>query len=490
MSWNYEEMYSELLKVDDGLVKEDIISELKRIEANNSKPVVLLKGQELWNTLKNDFGFIVPLHFITGTNLADYCKLASEFKRRDAYYKLEHYCNMNTHSKIGVLFGLRSTGKTIVMQQLAGRGQYIHESAYTTLRYRQCKVWELEKNIKKLQAAGIKYVFIDEICYAEDFVEYCAGIADNFPSMKIIVSGTDSLSLYLAENKTWFHRTETVSTTWMSYPEYNRVIGGDILSYLKHGGVFEYTGYNLENYISTSVVDNIYNTVMNVHEASIGGETIKALSKQEFYNIVYAISISVTINKITSKAAEMWGKKFAHGLNKALRANKLTLIPKAMESIISNAYPYQINSSVYDKEVVQTVIMYLKHIDYLTEVPLMGDDGERKLSLIFTQMRILRDFTNNVVNSVLETSELTSAERAAVVTSLGNHSDGEILEPVVLLALRRTDQAKALGTFIEKFRAIDGSYEIDVIVDIAGKPLTLIEVKLRQTIGRPLKTHL
>ena len=350
MAWNYEDIYTELLKADKTIVKEDIFSELARIEQLDSPSVSFLKGQALLDMLEKECGFTLPVRFFIGDELAALCEEALELKRRDAYDDMEDYCHEQTHSKIGILFGLRSTGKTVIMQQLAGRKEHLHETAYATLKYRQCMVRELERHIRSLQAAGIKYVFIDEICYAEGFVEYCAGIADDFPSMKIIVSGTDSLSFDFAKSNAWFHRT------WMSYPEFNRIIGGDILDYVKHGGVFEYPNYSLEEYLYSSIINNIYNTVMNIDKMSIGGEIIKSLSKQEFYNIIYAICTSVTINLIKSRASEIWGTTFAHGLDAALKDNALRLESKHYREIISDSYPYHIKDSKYDKEIVEAVI--------------------------------------------------------------------------------------------------------------------------------------
>ena len=89
----------------------------------------------------------------------------------------------------------------------------------------------------------------------------------------------------------------------------------------------------------------------------------------------------------------------------------------------------------------------------------------------------MREFTENVIKAVGRDQILTKDEKIRVHTSLSNVSEGDLLEPVVALALLRTKQAGKIGAYIEKFRYIGGDHEIDVIIDIPGSPLTLIEVK-------------
>lgn len=61
----------------------------------------------------------------------------------------------------------------------------------------------INKDIKKLEKAGYKYLFIDEATLMEDFIDGAALFSDVYAAtgMKIVLSGDDSLGFYFAEGQ-------------------------------------------------------------------------------------------------------------------------------------------------------------------------------------------------------------------------------------------------------------------------------------------------
>lgn len=70
-------------------------------------------------------------------------------------------------------------------------------------------------------------VFIDKVPLLEDFIESAALFSDIFATrgMKIVLSGTDSLSFVFAESERLYNRCVMARTTFISYRESERVLG-------------------------------------------------------------------------------------------------------------------------------------------------------------------------------------------------------------------------------------------------------------------------
>jgi hypothetical protein len=168
-----------------------------------------------------DFG-----EFIIGENLSALCADFLDMKHRDAYYEAERFASrQDTVRLIGLIYGMRSTGKTVILKQLAGRLDFVSESAYLTLNYDEYSINNVYTWMKNLQRIGIKYFYVDEITWADGFADRAMGFADKFAShssVRIILSGTDSLAFTFAKQSSLHGRYMQFSTTRMSYPEYNQ----------------------------------------------------------------------------------------------------------------------------------------------------------------------------------------------------------------------------------------------------------------------------
>lgn len=107
-----------------------------------------------------------------------------------------------------------------------------------------------------------------------DFINNSASLADCFAKAgaRIIISGTDSLSIAFAEDHELYDRVRKVNTTYTSFAEYHTLFPlAEINDYIRYGGLFYknedekfVNGYeNILSYLHDAVTMNIANSLKN-----------------------------------------------------------------------------------------------------------------------------------------------------------------------------------------------------------------------------------
>ncbi|MBQ7617360.1 MAG: hypothetical protein IJS50_00655 [Desulfovibrio sp.] len=105
--------------------------------------------------------------------------------------------------------------------------------------------------------------------------------------MKIFITGTDSLSLYIASSSSLFDRNFTLHTTYISYYEWSNLLGiKNIDTYLCYGGLLSINQTDGESehslpltwsdteraeYFSSAISSNIQNTLRNYRDGERAG---------------------------------------------------------------------------------------------------------------------------------------------------------------------------------------------------------------------------
>jgi hypothetical protein len=199
---------------------------------------------------------------------------------------METYCS-TTPKNILVLSGLRRTGKTTLMMRQAlnllksgRRVKYLIASRGTSCN-------ELLINVRQSLEEKCEFLFIDEITFVEGFVDNADWIYNNtiLKGHYCIVAGTDSYGLELASRDTLFDRVQKLRTTHMLFKEFKHVCGGTLRDYVIHGGIFN--DLDIKQYLSTSIVDNIADSIDRYDNANIRG--LDLLSKEEIRTAVIKI---------------------------------------------------------------------------------------------------------------------------------------------------------------------------------------------------------
>ena len=134
-------------------------------------------------------------------------------------------------------------------------------------------------DLKLLEAAGYRYVFIDEVTMMADFIEGAALFSDIFAAsgMKIVLSGTDSLGFLFSQDEQLFDRCTLLHTTFIPYREFANVLQiTDIDRYIRYGGTMSMGGIiyhdspsvfhntkSANEYIDSAIAKNIQHSLKN-----------------------------------------------------------------------------------------------------------------------------------------------------------------------------------------------------------------------------------
>lgn len=260
-----------------------------------------------------------------GEDLKRYVNPVKEFKKRKCYSKLQNYIYGNSE-KVFVLFGLRRTGKTTLIRQIINEmdEETFSKTAFIQLS-RKDNLKKLNKDIKILESLGFRYIFLDEVTVMEDFIEGAALFSDIYTSsgLKIVLSGTDSLGFIFATSDTLYDRAIMLHTTFISFKEFNEVLGiNSIDEYIKYGGTMSFSGeiYNnddqIEKYIDSAIAKNIQNS-------------LKFYQYGNHFRSLKDLYIKNELTSVINRVVEDMNHRFTvEVLTKNFRSNDLSLTAK------------------------------------------------------------------------------------------------------------------------------------------------------------------
>lgn len=183
---------------------------------------------------------IYETNVITGMYLSDILKNVKPYQKRECFSQIQDYIYGNDYTRVCVVYGLRRTGKTTMLfQALSEMSQDdLSKSAYVKLR-KTNTIAQINRDMYKLKDGGFKFVFIDEVTLASDFIDSASIFSDIFVpmGMRIVLSGTDSLGFWFAERNELYDRARMIHTTFISYKEYSRLLSIDSIDeYIRYGG--------------------------------------------------------------------------------------------------------------------------------------------------------------------------------------------------------------------------------------------------------------
>lgn len=198
--------------------------------------------------------------------------------------------------EILAVYGLKRTGKTALLKQLlCDIDAYTSSCAFLEMQDSDTMKM-LERRIEEEQAKGKTVIFINEITKVSDFINNSASLADCFAKagVRIIISGTDSLSIAFAEDYELYDRVKKVNTTYTSFAEYHTLFPlENIYDYIRYGGLFykneaekSVNGYeNILSYQHDAVTMNIANSLKNNADIDERASALKNINETELKSI-------------------------------------------------------------------------------------------------------------------------------------------------------------------------------------------------------------
>lgn len=459
---------------------------------------------------------------VKGEMLTSFISDVKDFEKRDCFSIVSGYISGPKKDMICALYGLRRTGKTVMLKQAISEiADYVNSAAYIKLRTSD-DMEGLNADIKHLQAKGVKYLFLDEITLMENFIDGSSLLSDVFAAtgMKIIVSGTDSLGFWLSSSNELYDRVILVHTTHVSYKEHRRLLGiKDIDEYIKYGGTLRAGELNFDDtinikdasfkddesarrYIDTAIAYNIQNSLKyfkggyfrNLQSLYEAGELTNAINRVVEHN-----NHEFTANVITKifKSADL-GSASQLAMNSPDSNRRTDILSKVdKDKVTSNLMRIldirnKFSVEVEDHQLV-AIKEYLKALDLFAEVNVsyLGDAPATKRNII--TLPGLRFCQAQALIAMLDNDEAfgkaDKRTKALVKEIIEEDVSGKILEEIVLLETQQRILQNNLNFEVGKISFVDG--EIDMYVFDSDKCVCdLFEIKHSKEINSKQQRHL
>ena len=407
--------------------------------------------------------------------------------------KLERFL-FDKNSRLLELFGVRRTGKTVAMLQSIGilidKGISVSEIAYISLQ-KGCSLGSLEIMgiCSFLFKSGVRYLFIDEITYTKDNLDFTAKFSDVYVGKKVIMTGTDSAVFLLPNEGSLYNRVVKVNTSYIPYKEYCYLYSNvSIQEYIQRGALllndvdYEEQHYQTEywgGYVQTSIIDNLLHSF----------ERCNFRYKYRTLYELYQNSNEHVISTILYKWVQNYGVELT--LRLLVREFKLHDVGSSFERL-SSKYPYEVSglaeaARVISNEfnlshnilptniskgteitIIQELKGFLSEIDCYYRVP--GTNKEYVLP-IAVRYGIVTDIINIIRDVFPQITKLVgiSASVDEVIETLTRCAMGELLEEVIRIEMSKSGY--------EARKYTDGRAEVDIVSD-----KHLIEVKLSTSV--------
>ena len=447
-----------------------------------------------------------------GEALLNMAQTASQYERRDCFSKIQDFLKTPAADKVCLVFGLRRTGKTTLLKQLVlAMNEEEQKSAIYIKASTENTIEELNADLKIANKLKYKYVLIDEITLIEKFIDNAALLSDVYAvqGMKIVLSGTDSLGFWFAQNEELYDRTVTVHTTFVPFREYSRLLKiHDIDEYIRYGGTLKAGETNFEDtdanafdasfrtdestrrYIDTAIAQNIQHSLKCYDRGNHFRNLIDLYKKDELTNainrIIEDMNQAFTVDVITRdfNSSDLGSAKdlLRREKDETKRTDFLDTfdaseVTKKLMDILKIRNKER--QSIEIKEVhIQEITEYLKALDllqivYTENIPISNKKEER---IIFTQSGMRFCQAQVLVYSLMQDEvfgSLTGDLRDIITEKILEDVQGRMLEDIVFLETKRTYGSKR-NVFKLKFAS--GEFDM-VIQDKAKKQCEIFEIK-------------
>ena len=461
------------------------IEERKKLQAQVSN-LEIDKNKDAIASQEEFSSFITDIRI--GKTLEDFSASIKDYKKRELYSALEQYVYGDTHDKVFILYGLRRTGKTTLIRQAIcnmndedrNKTVFIQINPINTLA-------EVNKDLRKLESLGFKYIFIDEVTMMDDFIQGAALFSDVFASsgMKIVLSGTNSLGFVFSEDEQLYDRCFLLHTTFIPFREFANVLGiHDIDQYMEFGGTMSQSGDNYNKaifgtkkstteYVNTAIARNIQHSLKNYQYGS-HFRNLKALyDKGELTNainrIVEDMNHEFTIEVLT-RAFKSHDLGSAKDIIRKDRDNPTDILDDVDGEKITKKLKKSLKILNKEEQKIQIedvhrleIKEYLDLLDLTSDIPLvnMNDLHSKKVTTVFSQPGLRYSQAESLIKSLMMDKtfrNVDAQERKRITERILDDIKGRMLEEIVQL------ETKKANPNLEVFKLQFAVGEFDMVV--------------------------
>ncbi len=435
---------------------------------------------------------------VTGSDLYSMTDGVRTWKKRDCFDQLQKYINGSGYDRVCLVYGLRRTGKTTMLRQALYEmsEEQFAKAAYIKARNVDTMA-SMNRDLKKLQDLGYKYIFIDEVTLMPDFIDSAALFSDIYAAMgiKIVLTGTDSLGFWFTLRQELYDRAIIIHTTFIPFREHSRLLGiNSIDEYIRYGGTlragelaFDDDDINADDasfrddettrrYIDTAICKNIQHSLNCCRD----GHYYRHL--QSLYD---AGELTNAINRIIEDMSHRFVlrtlmKKFeSHDLGSAAQLMRKETNPERKSDILDRIDKTAVTKrlmeilDIRDQENraigitpthVREIKEYLKALDLIVDSPIETAtiDAEPLEGVLFAQPGMRYCQAQALVFALRKDSifdGLSIAEKNMVCERILEDVRGRMMEEIVLL-----ETTKASGRKKSIFRMRFARAEFDMVI--------------------------
>lgn len=474
------------------IVKENEYENLKQQIEERKSLQTQLSNLEIHKNLDTSEAQEEAPTFITdvriGKTLEDFTASIKDYKKRELYSALEQYVYSDSHDKVFILYGLRRTGKTTLIRQIIYNMNEEDKSKTVFIQINPTNTLaDVNKDLRKLETLGYKYVFIDEVTMMDDYIQGAALFSDVFASsgMKIVLSGTDSLGFVFSEDEQLYDRCILLHTTFIPFREFSNVLGiHDIDQYMEFGGTMSQSGDNYNkgifgtkkstaDYVNTAIARNIQHSLKNYQYGSHFRNLKSLYDKGELTSainrIVEDMNHEFTIEVLT-RAFKSHDFGSAKDIMRKDRENPTDILDDADGEKITERLKKLLRILNQEEQKIEIqdahrleIKEYLDLLDLTCDIPLvnMNDLHSKKVTTVFSQPGLRYSQAESLIKSLMmdETFKNVDAqERKRITERILDDIKGRMLEEIVQLETKKANQN------LEVFKLQFAVGEFDMVV--------------------------
>lgn len=455
---------------------------------------------------------LFQMNVIYGQSLKALVQSVKHLEFRNCYSSLKKYLYSPATPRICSLYGLRRTGKTTLLFQLIANmsDADFEKSVYIKARKGQSMAI-LDHDLKLLVEKNYKYIFIDEITFLDDFIDTASLLSDIYASMgmKIIISGTDSLGIWLSSHEELYDRTYMIHTTWISYSEHARLLGtDDIDSYIEYGGTLRAGETDFDDaellsedvsfrddestrrYIDTAICKNIQHSLkcyengtrfMNLQELYDANELTNAINRI-IESMNHRFVLQVLTKDFSSNDLKLAKKNLLKERNIDLRTDILEKIDidavtKKLMNLLDIINKEDAKVALNDTH-IQEIKDYLFALDLIETLPIeyYNAQASSNENILIMQPGMRFSQAQALVHVLLKDDvfkDLNFSQKNYVTNKILDEVRGRMLEEIVLIECK-----KALGNeyYVFKYQFLGGEYDM-VIYNKETNTCKIYEIK-------------
>lgn len=394
------------------------------------------------------------INIIMGKQIA-----TSYVRKRDCYNQLKDFMQHEYPGKICALYGLRRTGKTVMMYQyISELSDKDKEKTVYILCLRECDMLELRQAMEDLYDKGVRNFFLDEITEVTDFQKYGNTFSDYFAAKgaKIVIAGTDSLGIMLAQSDILYDRIQMIHTSYIPFAEFSKLIENDSVDeYIEYGGTLTKSPYKTlqasEEYQNTAIVGNILHSLEKSEDARRYGAALTELYDHDelqsvLNKMINKFSYFVTVQAVNKyfKSAPLYST--IHNIREPSYISRINVeeANQRTQDILGIKNQDEMDTSL-SKQHIAELKDYLQGLDLFIKIPSYTSlqKGERVQDLeIFLQPGMIYAHATALMQSLADNSVWMDScgidDRKAFLFRADRFVKGILLENIILAETYRS----------------------------------------------------